>query len=125
MIYLKDNNIRACVWFWIVTILWLSGCKGPFDHKIGLSDLENPNPAVRIMAIKWAGDNKVSSAIPRLVDFLHDEDSSVRFFAIEALQRITGTDNGYDYKARPQLRAEAVERWREFIKSNGSQNHEN
>ena len=92
---------------------------------MGLSDLDSPNPAVRIMAIKWAGDNKVSSAIPRLVDLLHDEDTSVRFFAIEALRRITGTNNAYDYKAGPQLRAEAVERSREFIKSNGSQNHEN
>jgi hypothetical protein len=125
MINPKESNLRACGWCLAATILLLSGCRGPFDHKMGLSDLESPNPAVRIMAIKWAGDNKVLSALPRLVDFLHDEDTSVRFFAIEALQRITGTDNGYDYKASPQLRAEAVERWREFLKSNGSQNHEN
>ena len=125
MINPKDSNLRTCVWFWTATTLVLSGCNGPFDRKIGLSDLDNPNPAVRIMAIKWAGDNKASSAIPRLVDFLQDEDTSVRFFTIEALWRITGTNNGYDYKARPQLRAEAVERWREFLNSNGLQNHEN
>jgi hypothetical protein len=120
MINPKDSNLCACLWVWTAIILLLSGCRGPFDRKMGLSDLNNPNPTVRIMAIKWAGDNKVSSAIPQLVDLLQDEDTSVRFFAIEALQRITGTDNGYDYKAGPQLRAEAVERWREFIKSNGS-----
>ena len=125
MINPEYSNLRACVWFWAAAILWLSGCRGPFDHKIGLSDLDSPNPAVRVVAIKWAGDNKISSAIPRLVDFLHDEDSSVRFFAIEALQRITGTDNGYDYKASPKLRAEAVERWREFMKTNGLHDHEN
>lgn len=119
------GNLSACVWLWAVATLVLSGCGGPFDRKMRLSDLDSPNPAVRIMAIKWAGDNKASSAIPRLVDFLQDEDTSVRFFAIEALRRITGTDNGYDYKASPQLRAEAVERWREFLKSNGSQNYEN
>ncbi|MHC4534512.1 MAG: HEAT repeat domain-containing protein [Planctomycetota bacterium] len=125
MINPKDSILRACVWFWTATTLVMFGCSGPFNRKIGLSDLDNPNPAVRIMAIKWAGDNKASSAIPRLVDFLNDEDTSVRFFAIEALRRITGTNNGYDYKARPQKRAEAVERWREFLKSNGSQNYEN
>jgi hypothetical protein len=125
MINPKDSILRACVWFWTATALVMFGCSGPFNRKIGLSDLDSPNPAVRIMAIKWAGDNKASSAIPRLVDFLNDEDTSVRFFAIEALRRITGTNNGYDYKARPQLRAEAVERWREFLKSNGSQNYEN
>ena len=112
------------MWLWTATTLVLSGCGGPFDRKMRLSDLDSPNPAVRIMAIKWAGDSKASSAVPRLVDFLHDEDTSVRFFAIEALRRITGTDNGYDYKASPQLRAEAVECWREFLKSNGSQNYE-
>lgn len=125
MINPKDSNLCTYVWFWTATTLVLSGCNGPFDRKIGLSDLDSPNPAVRIMAIKWAGDNKASSAIPRLVDFLQDEDTSVRFFTIEALWRITGTNNGYDYKARPQLRAEAVERWREFLNSNGLQNHEN
>ena len=125
MINPKDINLCACVWFLAATILVLSGCGGPFDRKIGLSDLDNPNPAVRLMAIKWAGDNKESSAIPQLVELLHDEDTSVRFFAIEALQRITGTNNGYDYKASPQLRAEAVDRWHEFLESNGSQNNEN
>ena len=125
MINLKDGNLSVCVWFWTATILVLSGCGGPFDRKMGLSDLDNPNPTVRIMAIKWAGDNKASSAIPQLVDLLQDEDTSVRFFAIEALRRITGTDNGYHYKASPQLRAEAVERWRESLKSNGPQNYEN
>jgi hypothetical protein len=124
MINPKDS-LSACVWFWTATILVLSGCGGPFNRKMLLSDLDSPNPAVRIMAIKWAGDNKASSAIPRLVDFLQDEDASVRFFAIEALRRITGTDNGYDYKASPQLRAEAVERWRESLNSNGSHNREN
>jgi HEAT repeat protein len=84
-----------------------------------LSDLQDPNPTVRIMAIKWAGDHKVSLAVPQLVDFLKDEDRSVRFYAIEALRRITGTDKGYDYKASPELRAEAVGRWREFLKEKG------
>ena len=125
MINPEDSKLHACVLIWTATTLLLSGCGGPFDRKIGLSDLESPNPAVRIMAIKWAGDNKATSAIPRLVDFLQDEDTSVRFFAIEALRRITGTDNGYDYKAGPKLRADAVERWHEFLKSNGAQNYEN
>ena len=119
MIDPKDSNLCTCVCLWAAAALVLSGCGGPFDRQMSLSDLDSPDPAVRIMAIKWAGDSKASSAVPRLVDFLQDEDASVRFFAIEGLRRITGTDNGYDYKAGPQLRAEAVERWREFLKSNG------
>jgi hypothetical protein len=76
------------------------------------------------MAIKWAGDNKISPAVPQLVDFLQDEDKPIRFYSIEALRRITGTDCGYDYKASAQRRAAAVECWREFLKTNEFQNDE-
>lgn len=70
------------------------------------------------MAAKWAGDNKISAAVPRLVDFLQDEDPSVRFYSIGALRRITGTNHGYDYKAAPYLRAAAVKRWRKSLDPN-------
>jgi len=93
----------------------LAGCGDPFDRKMGLSDLESPNLTVRIRAIKWAGDNKISPAVPQLVYSLQNEDKSVRFYAIEALRRISGTNHGYDYKAAPNLRASAVKRWRESL----------
>ncbi len=108
----KSFVLAGC---WALIVLMLAGCNGPLDRKMGLADLEHPNPAVRIMAIKWAGDNKISPAVPKLVDFLQDEDKSVRFYAIEGLRRITGTDHGYDYKAAVHHRAAAVKRWREFL----------
>ena len=116
MIDIKKDDLSNWFWFWAIMVLTLAGCNSPLNRKMQLSDLQDPDPAVRVMAIKWAGDNKVSLAVPQLVDFLQDEDRSVRFYAIEALRRITGTDKGYDYKAGPELRAEAVKRWREFLK---------
>ena len=114
---IKKDILSKWLWFWVVEVLVIiAGCGGPSNRKMQLSDLQDPDPTVRVMAVKWAGDNKISSAVPQLVDFLQDEDPSVRFYAIEALRRITGTDNGYDYKAGPKPRAEAVERWREYIK---------
>ena len=95
-------------------ILLLAGC-GQTVEKIGISDLESPDPAVRVRAIKWAGENKVSEAVPLLVDRLQEQDSSVRFFAIMSLERITGTDHGYDYKADAAARKEAVDRWRQAL----------
>jgi hypothetical protein len=92
----------------------IMGCTTPAP-KIGLNDLVNPDPAVRIQAIKWAGENKVEQAVPLLVDRLQEQDDSVRFFAIAALRRITGTDHGFDYKADAGSRAQAVQRWREAI----------
>lgn len=118
MVNLKQCKSLACRGCWALVILMLAGCSGPFDRKMSLADLNHPNPAVKIMAIKWAGDNKVSSAVPHLVDFLQSEDKSVRFYSIEALRRITGTDHGYDYKTAPHRRAEAVKRWREFLGPN-------
>lgn len=98
-------------------LLLLTGC-GDIQTDFGLADLDSPEPIVRVMAIKWAGDNKVSAAVPRLVDFLEDEDNSVRFYAIGALKRITGDDNGYDYKSSWHDRARAVKRWRAQIDPN-------
>ena len=112
---LEQGVWLPCLWLYMVFMLIFSGCGSPFDRDFGLSDLEDPNPAIRIMAIRWASDNNVSSAMPQLVNLLQDEDAAVRFYAIEGLQRMTGTDYGYDYKASPHIRAEAVERWQQFL----------
>ena len=106
-------------------ILIQIGCNGPLDRNMELKALDDPDLAVRVMAIKRAGENKVSSAVPQLVELLQHEDRSVRFYAIGSLKRITGTDNGFDYKANPTNRAAAVRRWREYIKSNKLSNYEN
>ncbi|MHC4618872.1 MAG: HEAT repeat domain-containing protein [Planctomycetota bacterium] len=121
---LKLGRWFACVWCWALASSILAGCGDSFRREVGVSDLEDPNPTVRIMAIKWAGDNKVSSAVPALVDLLEDEDPSVRFYAIEGLERITGKDHGYDYRAGPSQRAAAVKRWRESLKLDERQNDE-
>ena len=121
-------NLRCAKWFagfgyWVAIILMLAGC-GVFGRKFTLSDLKSPDPMVRIVAIKWAGDNKMLAAVPQLVDSLQDEDKSVRFYSIGALRRITGTDHGYDYKAAPHLQAAAVKRWRESLDPNELQDDE-
>jgi len=125
MIDQKKSNLTVWIRLCVGVVLIQTGCNGPFDRKMELKDLDNPDSAVRVMAIKWAGENKLSMAVPQLVDLLQHEDKSVRFYAIGSLKRITGTDNGFDYKTDPEKRAAAVQRWREFIKSNKSSNYEN
>ncbi len=88
--------------------------------KPGIEDLEDERLTVRIRAIKWAGEEKVEAAVPLLVDRLEEQDESVRFFAIGSLERITGTDQGYDYKSGASQRAEAVKRWRAWLKDRGA-----
>lgn len=109
---------RALVTPVMLVTLVSGGCGGSvLSRRIAFSDLDNRSSTVRIRAIKWASENRIEAAVPKLVDFLEDEDASVRFYAIAGLRRITGVDNGYDYKASAQRRAASVDGWREFLKT--------
>lgn len=122
MVDLKSTYRINYLWLAAVIIIIVAGCSSPLDRKPQLSDLDNPNPMIKIMAIKWAGDNKLSSAVPQLVDLLQDEDRSVRLYSICSLRRITGTDCGYDYKAAAHVRAVAIKCWRQFLRTDQSHN---
>lgn len=50
-----------------------------------------------------------------LVARLEDEDDAVRFFAILALDRMTGTRLGYSYHAPEDQRLRAVQAWRRYL----------
>jgi hypothetical protein len=96
------------------------GC-APHGREPKLSDLEGCDPALKIRAVKLAGENELISAVAPLVDLLQDEDRAVRYYAIASLRRITGTDHGYDFKADAGSRAEAVARWREELNQKKTQ----
>lgn len=55
--------------------------------------------------------------MPILVNRLEDEDEAVRFFAIIALEKITGQRFGYEYSKPLAARTRSVELWREYLKS--------
>ncbi len=102
---------------WIGTLLVLAGCgppRTPYPKA-----LVSEHPEERIGAVKHAAEVKDRSALPALVDRLDDEDEAVRFYAILALERLTGTRLGYDYRAPESRRALAVERWRRFVREPG------
>lgn len=77
--------------------------------------LTAPDPKLRIRAIRAAGQRRDVQAVPLLVDRLEDEDEAVRFFTIQALERITDTTLGYLYYKPASHRARAVDRWRRHI----------
>lgn len=77
--------------------------------------LASADPIERIEATIAAGEAGDASAVPLLVDRLEDEDDAVRFYAIQALTRITGQDMGYRYYEPSWERARAVRRWRAFL----------
>jgi hypothetical protein len=51
-----------------------------------------------------------------LVDRLEDEDEAVRFYAIEGLKKMVGTDMGYKFYEPASERLVAVRRWRRYVR---------
>ncbi len=94
----------------VVAVPLLAGCVAGYR-----ADLNSPDPAARIRAIRDVVDTGDQGALPLLVDRLEDEDEGVRFYAIAALTRITGTDMGYKYYKPAQERLPAVKRWRDYV----------
>jgi HEAT repeat protein len=78
--------------------------------------LNSSDPQARINAVIEAAERQDRAAVPHLVDLLDDDDAAVRFFAVLALEKMTGTRRGYDYAAPAWERAEAVERWRHWLR---------
>jgi hypothetical protein len=82
--------------------------------------LQSQRPEERTLAVKHAAEAHDRSAIPTLVDRLEDEDEAVRFYAILALEKLTGTRLGYDYSSPETQRRQAVERWRRYVQASGT-----
>ncbi len=95
-------------------LLALGACRAPGSQA---ADLRSTDPAARIRAIKLAGDRRDQAALPLLVPQLEDDDSAVRFYAILAIEKITGTRLGYNYADPPAERARAVKRWRSYLRT--------
>jgi len=87
------------------------GCTAPAPRLV----VTDPDPSVKIPAIKKAVDDKDQPAARQMVEDLENDDAAVRFYAIEGLFRLTGERFGYDYYASPADRAAAVKRWREWL----------
>jgi HEAT repeat protein len=82
--------------------------------------LDSPDINTRIAAIKRVAETKDRTAAPQLVALLDDEDPAVRFFAIEALERIAGDRKGYDYyDDAPDDRRPAIARWHQWLVDQG------
>lgn len=89
-------------------------CSGPAPKPNVFSD----DTGEAITGMKRAARSKDRSALPELVKDLDSDDSAIRFYAIEALQQITGQDLGYQYYQDEDDRKPAVERWKKWLDVN-------
>ena len=101
----------------------VTACGG--NRGTAIQQLESRNPTDRvqgIIALTQAGNGDAGgggplpsgSVVPLFVDRLEDEDEAVRFYAILALEKLTGTRLGYRYGDPVDLRRRAIERWRRY-----------
>jgi hypothetical protein len=90
----------------------LTGCGPPRGSQY----VDNDDPDVKIPAIQQAVRTKDKKAVPVLVNDLDSDDPAVRFYAIEALRRLTGDTMGYNYYEDEDVRKPAVERWKAWLK---------
>lgn len=88
------------------------GC-GP---KRGAQFVTDPDPAVKIPAIRLATNGNRQAAVPQLIEELASDDPAVRFYAIGGLKRLTGQTLDYVYYAPDDDRRAAVERWRTWFR---------
>ena len=73
-----------------------------------------PAPNKRLDAIVGAASEADDTSLRALVGQLESTDPAARLLAIQALERRTGEDLGYDHAAPPWKRRAAVDRWKRY-----------
>jgi hypothetical protein len=93
-----------------VLAVLIGGCTAPRPPLV----VTDPDPSIKIPAMKKAVETDNRSAIPQMIRDLDSDDPAVRLFAIEALQRLVKTTFGYDYYLDRGQRKAALERWAQW-----------
>ncbi len=85
------------------------------SHSNLESGLRADDPADRIGAIWIIAERQAGEFLPQLVDRLEDPDAAVRFYAILALDKMTGTRLDYSYADPASRRRAAINGWRDYL----------
>lgn len=110
-----DGLLMRARWGLIVILAGGMGCIAP---RPPLS-VEDPDPSIKIPAMKVAVEKKDLKAACQMVKDLESDDPAVRFYAIEALYRLTGERMGYEFYVDADQRQAAVKRWRQWAAEQG------
>ena len=91
----------------------IAGCDAPPIKPV----LTDPDPSIKIPAIELAVQKNDRSAIPVLIKSLESDDPAIRFYANDALKKLTGQDFGFLYYSDDEARRPAVKRWQAWLAS--------
>ena len=84
--------------------------------RTGPRGLASDDSAEKIPALKRAGETRDAALAPQIVKELSNDDPAVRFYAIGALERISGGET-YDYRFydSPEDQQPAIDRWKQWL----------
>jgi hypothetical protein len=95
----------------IAVLISALGCAAPR----GQPSLDSDDIDLCIRAIKQAAHDRDASAVPKLVGMLNSDDPAIRFYASDALERITGQTLGYRFYDDEEQRRAAMSRWKQWL----------
>lgn len=93
-------------------VLSFAGCQDPR----GPVSINSDDPDLKIQAMKQDVTHCNRADIPKLVSSLQSDDPAIRFYAVQALRRITNDDFGYRFYEDDDQRAPATARWQAWLK---------
>ena len=100
---MRCRMLRACM----AGLALLAGCQQSIERG-----LQSEDPVQRIEACLRAARQGDRRVVPLLIERLEDSSADVRFYAIRAIEAITGRRYDYRYYAGPAERRAAAERLR-------------
>lgn len=81
--------------------------------------VKNPDPSIKIPAIKDAVRRDKMAAAPQMIHDLNSDDPAVRFYSIYGLRKLTGEDFGYRFYLDEAERKPALAKWSDWLKKSG------
>jgi len=109
MVCVSPRKIR---WAVILAGVAASGCQAPR----GPVSISSDDPDLKIQAMQEDVSRKNTADVPKMVLDLQSDDAAIRFYAIQALRRLTHDDFGYRFYEDEDLRAPAIARWKKWLK---------
>ena len=110
----RQGRCRSAKWLMLIWAgLLLVACNNTSSDY--MANISSGKPEVATAAMSKAAQEKSRQAIVPLIKRLHDEDPAIRLSAIRALRRITGQDMGYRSYESPVKRAQAIQRWWDWV----------
>lgn len=85
------------------------------NDTLGPKSVKSRDPLLKVPGIKAAAETCDTTDKAQMVADLDSDDSAIRFYSIQGLQRLAGDDKGYKYYEDDVHRRAAVLKWKAWL----------